>query len=232
MSSTQAGHVLDNPIWYALNSHHAHIAIGTEWVKRYPSDVSVACALANHSDAAFKNLEEFIAPDDTILLIEANPPDDLAGWTIERTARLDQLVCEAPLPQPKTDLDVVELNPADVPDMFALIASAPHPAPFFPRTVEIGRYVGIRQQGQLVAMGGERYHLTGYCELSGIYTHPDWQGRGYARLLTTILTNGIWDRGETPFLHVYPDNASAYHLYETMHYHKRCNMVGHYMSHQ
>ncbi len=231
MSSTQAGHVLDNPVWHALNSHHAHIAIGTELAKRYPTDVSITSAIADHSDAAIKDLTRLIASGETVGVLQAHLPDEIAEWTIQRTVRLDQLVCEARVPQPKTDLDVVELSLADVPDMFAVIASAPHPAPFFPRTVAIGRYIGIRQQGQLVAMGGERYHLTGYCELSGIYTHPDWQGRGYARLLTTILTSAIWDRGETPFLHVYPDNASAYHLYETMHFRKRCNMVGHYMSH-
>ncbi len=177
MSTTEIGHVLDNPCWYALNSHHAHMAFGNELVKRYPLDVSIVCALANHSDAAFKALEDFTAPDDTIMLFEGNLPDELARWTIKRSVRVDQLVCEARVPQFKTDLDVAELTLADVPNMSALMASTPRPGPFFPRTVEMGHYIGIRQRGQLVAMGGERYHLEGYCELSGICTHPDWQGR-------------------------------------------------------
>ena len=102
--------------------------------------------------------------------------------------------------------------------------------PFSPRAIEAGRYIGIRQQGQLVAMAGERTHLTGYCEISTVCTHPDWQGRGYARLLTTVIANGIWERGETPYLNILPDNVPAYRLYDSMHFRKRMSMDGYVMS--
>src|SRR5690348_1382303 len=119
MSSTQAEHVLDNPVWHTLNSHHAHIASGTALVKRYPTDVSITSAIADHSDVAINDLTQLVASGEIIGLLEAHLPDAIPGWTIQRTVRIDQLVCEARFPDPKTDLDVVELSPADVPHMFA-----------------------------------------------------------------------------------------------------------------
>jgi predicted GNAT family acetyltransferase len=230
MSITQVGHVLDNPSWYALNSHHAHFAIGTDLAKRYPPDVFIGVALVDHSDDALHDLRQIVAAGESIILFEADLPEHFAGWTIQHTFRVDQLVCEERIPQPENHLDIVELNVSDVPDIMALIDLA-HPGPFFPRTIEMGRFIGIHQEGRLVAMAGERGHLTGYCEISTVCTHPDWQGRGYARLLTSHIANGIWERGETPLLAVIPDNAPAYHLYESMHFRKRRSMVGYVMSH-
>jgi ribosomal protein S18 acetylase RimI-like enzyme len=228
MSITQSDHVLDNPAWHALNSHHAHFASGTERAKRYPAEVSTFCALADHSDAALSDLRQMFADDKFIFLFEVNPPEDIRGWTIQRSFKLVQLVCQERAPKPEHNLDIVELSIADVSEILALIELT-HPGPFFPRTVEMGRFIGIREQGILVAMAGERIHLTDYCEISGVCTHPEWQGRGYARLLTGILVNGIWDRGETPFLQVIRDNVTAYHLYESMGFSKRREMIANIM---
>ena len=231
MSTTQVGHVLDNPCWFALNSHHARFALGTDLAKRYPPEVTTTAAFVDYSDAALHDLRQIVAAGEPIIVFEANLPKDFVGWTIQQPFRVDQLVCETRLPQPESSLDIVELNVSDMPEIMILI-NLTHPGPFFPRSLEMGRYIGIRQQGQLVAMAGERIHLTDYCEISGVCTHPDWQGRGYARLLTSYIANGIWARGETPFLHVFADNAPAYHLYESMHFRKRWSMIGYVMSHE
>jgi predicted GNAT family acetyltransferase len=230
MSTTQVGHVLDNPSWYALNSHHAHFASGTDLAKRYPPEVAVFAATVDYSEAALHDLKQIIPAGESIFLAGPNIPDEFSGWTIQQTVWIDQLVCETRLPRPESSLDIIELNASDVPDIMALI-DLTHPGPFLPRTIEMGHFIGIRQQGQLVAMAGERSHLTDYCEISAVCTHPDCQGRGYARILTGIIADGIWARGETPFLHVFADNAPAYHLYESMHFRKRVTMAGHIMSH-
>ncbi len=228
MSTTQVGHVLDNPVWYALNSYHAHFASGTKLVKRYPPEINMAVALANHSDAAIRDLEKMIEHAESIILFEANPPQNLPGWVVQRALKGVQLVCDQRSPQPESNLQIVELNKSNVPEMLNLIELT-HPGPFASRTIEMGRFIGIRQQGQLVTMAGERFRLTGYCEISAVCTHPAWQGRGYGRFLTSVLVNGIWDRGETPFLHVLPENTVAYHLYESMGFHRRCNMTANVM---
>ena len=84
--------------------------------------------------------------------------------------------------------------------------------------MELGRYFGIYQDGRLAAMIGERLATDAYQEMSAICTHPDFNGRGYARRLTALLTNDVLARGRTPFLHVSHANRRAKHLYEQLGY--------------
>ena len=75
------------------------------------------------------------------------------------------------------------MHVANVAAMLALVELT-QPGPFAPRTIELGRYLGVHDNGQLVAMAGERCRLPGYREVSAVCTHPDARGRGLAdRLL-------------------------------------------------
>jgi predicted GNAT family acetyltransferase len=89
------------------------------------------------------------------------------------------------------------------------------PGPFLPRTIELGSYFGMRESGSLLAMAGERLHLTGFTEVSAVCTHPDFRGRGYSNALMSAVISGIMRRGETPFLHVKTENP-AVHLYQKL----------------
>jgi predicted GNAT family acetyltransferase len=93
------------------------------------------------------------------------------------------------------------------------LAALTRPGPFLARTHTLGRFVGIRQSGRLVAMAGERFKLDGITEVSGVCTHPDWRGRGYAGLLSRIVATRIADRGEIPILHAFATNTAAIRLY-------------------
>jgi predicted GNAT family acetyltransferase len=53
-------------------------------------------------------------------------------------------------------------------------------------------------------------------EISGVCTHPDFQGRGLAQRLVLKLVRRQMQRGEIPFLHVMRENARARALYERM----------------
>jgi predicted GNAT family acetyltransferase len=214
---------LDNPGWHSLNTHHAHLAIGTGLARRFPPQVAAFCAVADHSDAAFSDLAEIVAKGQTVALFETRLPPELPGWTEARAFMVVQMVCDQPVAEPNASTPILDLNEADVPDMLSLVELT-HPGPFFQRTIEMGHYVGIRQQGQLVAMAGERFHLQGYRELSAICTHPEHQGKGYARLLTSRLVHENWQRSDVPFLHVVAENAPAVHLYESLHFHRRAEM--------
>jgi len=79
--------------------------------------------------------------------------------------------------------------------------------------------------GQLAAMAGERMKPDGFTEVSGVCTHPDHRGRGYAGALSRIVAQRIVARGETPFLHAYADNAAAVGLYETLGFRIRARPV-------
>ena len=56
-----------------------------------------------------------------------------------------------------------------------------NPGPFGPRTIELGRFVGIHRDGRMVAMAGERLKPEGHTEITGVCTDPDHRGRGYSR---------------------------------------------------
>jgi predicted GNAT family acetyltransferase len=80
----------------------------------------------------------------------------------------------------------------------------------------MGNYIGIRDQGRLIAMAGERMRLDGYVEISAVCVDEAWRGKGLAGRLMKILRSQIEQRGETPFLHVFCDNLSAIGLYERL----------------
>jgi predicted GNAT family acetyltransferase len=76
--------------------------------------------------------------------------------------------------------------------------------------------VGCFEGERLVAMAGERMCAGAFREISGVCTHPAYQGRGLARRLVETLIRREMERGETPFLHVLRSNVNAVAMYERM----------------
>ena len=111
--------------------------------------------------------------------------------------------------------DLVALTDDHVPQMMALVELT-KPGPFVRRTNKVGKYWGIVEDGQLVAMAGDRLRLKGFGEVSAVCTHPDHRGKGYARELISKVAQSVVARGETPFLQAYPDNVAAIGLYESL----------------
>ena len=96
------------------------------------------------------------------------------------------------------------------------LAARTRPGPFLPRTIEFGGYLGIRQEGVLAAMAGERFHPPGWTEVSAVCTDPKFRGQGLGTRLTLAVAASILDRGDTPFLHASADNVSAIRLYQAL----------------
>ncbi|MFL6115759.1 MAG: GNAT family N-acetyltransferase, partial [Catenulispora sp.] len=99
------------------------------------------------------------------------------------------------------------------------------PGPFLPRTIELGSYLGIRHDGRLVALAGERLRPPGWTEISAVCTHADFRGRGLATRLIRAVAHGIRERGETPFLHTGAENVNAIRLYEALGFRLRRTVV-------
>ena len=207
--------ILDNPIWYALMTKQAHFAEGDTLARRYPVEVTALAALEHPTLEAFQSLAR-VTKGDVAALFFYNPVTIPDGWKTIHTSNLVQMVCESPLLVPDEDLsEIEELTPTDTDEMVAL-TKLTNPGPFGTRTQELGLYLGIHQQGRLAAMAGERQRLPGYTEVSAVCTHPDFQGRGYARILISAIAAKIAERGEIPLLHVREDNAKAIRVYEKL----------------
>jgi ribosomal protein S18 acetylase RimI-like enzyme len=205
--------LLDNPIWHALSTAQQALAQGNGIAKRFPSDVAPFGGLIDQSAAAYDALEEILPGAVTALALDAEPvlPRD---WEMVQRGEMYQMICEAPA-YADDKLIFRTLTKADVPEMLAL-TKLTEPGPFLLRTIELGAYLGIHDSGSLVAMAGERLHLTGFTEISAVCTHPQYQGRGYGNALLSALISRIMRRGETPFLHVRTGNLTAVRLYEKL----------------
>jgi ribosomal protein S18 acetylase RimI-like enzyme len=209
--------ILDNPIWYSLNSYHRHLAIWGDIAARYQPDIAFGGGMSENTALGFDDLRSLVEIDDEITVL-MTLPDDLPGWEVLRTIQLPQMICDDLKPRPH--VETIYLTHDDVPDMLDLVALT-QPGPFLPRTIELGQYLGLRRDGQLVAMAGERMHLMGFCEISAVCTHPDYRGRGYGGALTTMVAEVILKRQEVPFLHLSPTNDVAMKLYKKLGFRQR-----------
>ncbi|MEW1722477.1 GNAT family N-acetyltransferase [Streptomyces sp. NPDC093109] len=216
-----AGHPLDNPAYSALTGPHARFAERHGRLLRYRSDVSVWLALPDDlaaggdgdGDGALWAEAAALAGPGGSLVLAGYPVVPPAGWEITFDAPGVQLVDAGAATAPEPD--AVRLGPADVPEILDLVERT-RPGPFLPRTVELGTYLGIRHEGALVAMAGERMRPEGFSEISAVCTAPEFRGRGLAARLVLAVANEIKARGETPFLHAATDNTNAVRLYESL----------------
>jgi ribosomal protein S18 acetylase RimI-like enzyme len=204
---------LDNPFWSSLHSRHRGIARRAGEVARYPADFAPFLGVAHAQVDATAALEELVAPDESVYLLGIAPQSP-HGWNLEQHRPLAQMICTAPL-HVIDGPDVIELSAQHRPDVLALTALV-YPHYFRPRTMELGRYFGMYENSRLAAMIGERLGSERDQEISAICTHPDFNGRGYARRLIALLTNDTLQRGRAPYLHVSFENTRALRLYEQM----------------
>jgi GNAT superfamily N-acetyltransferase len=207
-------HPLDNPIWSALTTQQRYLSTGGDLARRFPGDMAPFASFPRASKESFDSLTQLYARGDELALFTLEPVDVPSGFKVTRSAILNQMIC-TPEQLHEPAVEPITLGSGDVDDIMALV-DLTKPGPFAIRTYELGRYLGIRMDGRLVAMAGERLHVDGYTEVSAVCTHPLYRGRGYSRDLIAAVSKGIQARGEVPFLHVLDDNLSAIALYEKL----------------
>ena len=209
---------LDNPFWASLRSRHRALARRIGDAARYPTEFAPFLGVASADAGVAGAIESLIGQGEALYLLGVvpNTPD---GWVLESHGLLAQMVCTTPIPVIDGP-EIIELSEAHREDVLALTALV-YPHYFRPRTMELGRYFGIYQDSQLAAIIGERLGMDAYQEISAVCTHPDFNGRGYARRLVALLSNDNLERGRTPFLHVSHQNQRAKLLYEQIGYRHR-----------
>ena len=205
---------LDNIMWNCLSGPHAKFAAGDGDVRRYAQGFSpmVGCREPERPD--FGALANYCQPGESfyIDIWSGLPP---AGWQVTREATMFKMVWDAAIPANDAAPDAVPLQPHHASQALEL-AKLTNPGPFGVRTPELGEYFGYFDGDRLIAMAGERMCAGDLHEVSGICTHPDFQGRGLAKTLTLKLVRRQLQRGKTPFLHVMSHNTPARALYAKM----------------
>lgn len=205
-------HVLDRPVWHSLNGPLASLARSDGSALGFDPAVSPFVGTEGEGAAAWADLLRLVGPGASGVLA-GTPLPVPDGLRVPFQVTGHQMVAESWDLQ--ADPDVLELGPEDAAEMLDL-AERTRPGPFQLRTPEVGRYVGIRRDGRLVAMAGERMHPPGFTEISAVCTDPDFRGQGLAQRAMGVIGAGIVARGETPILHVADTNEGAVRLYQRM----------------
>jgi ribosomal protein S18 acetylase RimI-like enzyme len=222
--------VLDDPAWNALTGPHRHLAETVGAAARYRADISPFIGLADRDDPrSWQDLARLIGPGNSFVLVALpGPPEEPRlpeEWkAADPPIRGVQLVGTALRAEPEPA--AVRLGAADVPQMLDLVERT-RPGPFTRRTIEMGAYYGVRRDGKLVAMVGERMRPPGWTEISAVCTDPAYRGQGLAARLIRHTAVGILGRGDTPFLHAAGGNTGAIRLYESLGFTLRSTAVFH-----
>lgn len=207
-------HPLDRAAWSALTGRQSHLAVVQGGARRYDPAYGVFAAVEDRSEASLAGLGALVALGD-VALLEPDPPTEVPGAAVVSQDLGVQMTAERLSDGPAAGFEIIPLTDADGPEMLAL-ATLTQPGPFFARTHQLGDFFGVKLDGRLAAMAGERMKPDGFTEVSGVCTHPEVRGRGYAAALMRRVAGRILERGETPFLHAYASNRGAIALYESL----------------
>jgi ribosomal protein S18 acetylase RimI-like enzyme len=203
-----------NPVWHALQTKHRHFAVSVGDACRYPGDVAPFAAVAVPGRAALLELCSLLVQGESVWIAGGTHHYPLE-ISFEQSLECLQMVLPGEITPPDATIEVVRLSNADASEMVALTSLA-FPGFFRSRTCEMGTYYGVRSEGELIAMGGERLMLDGYPEISGVCTHPAHRGKGYAAAIMWQLARDHRRDGLTSWLHVSATNDQAIALYRWM----------------
>jgi predicted GNAT family acetyltransferase len=202
---------LDYPIWTALTTRQSALAEGGALARRYPMQIAPFAAIADMSAESFAALATLMSPSEIAVLFTPDAvtaPDTFKVVLAETGEQMMGTIADAPA----RGVEIATLGVDDVPAMMELTALT-KPGPFSVRTHELGTFLGIRVDGQLAAMAGERMKPGNHTEITAVCVHPSHRGRGFGQMLLSAVSRQIVARGEIPFLHVFSSNASAIALY-------------------
>jgi ribosomal protein S18 acetylase RimI-like enzyme len=210
---------LDNIVWHSLSGPQRKFSVGADDIRRFARGFSPIIGFANPETPGLEKLAPFCETGEQLYCSGWSGPVP-SGWQIDEEATMFRMVWQGSVPA-DNGLEPVRLGGQHAAQAVEL-ATLTRPGPFAIRTIELGEYFGFFEGERLIAMGGERFYAGSLREISGVCTHPDFQGRGLARRIMTLLIRRQLQRNETPFLHVMRDNTHARHLYNRMGFSDYC----------
>jgi len=215
-------HPLDNPTWAALTTYQSDVALVAPQARRFPPEMTVHGAFAKPTPEAWNDLRSLA--DAPVSLFSMSKPELPSGCTITRAVELHLMLCEQPGSEKEfagRDRAIVDLVAEDLPQMKALYEATRPERKLSPRLIELGGFVGIKDNDRVLAMACLRLHFRGYREISTVATLPGHTGRGYATAVVGELVRRIRSAGETPYLTVRTDNDRAIGIYRRLGFRER-----------
>jgi hypothetical protein len=131
-------HVLDRPIWSALDTQHACFSLGDSLARRYPPSIVPFATAAADGTENLRALDELIAPHESVLMLQAEPIVLPPRLRLVSTATGVQMIADKPL-QTASDPRLQPLAEDDAAEMLAL-ASLTRPGPFTLRALSLGEF--------------------------------------------------------------------------------------------
>ena len=215
--------LLDRPVWNALTTSLAPLTQTVGAARTLPSDISPLAATAS---AARRDVDDLIrcCAGRTAPLVTLERAGRWQATHAQPSSLCDgvQMVAGAIAP-PKNLYPVADLGPADAQAMYDL-ARRTKPGPFEQRTHLLGDFIGIKHDGALVAMAGQRLRLPGFIEISAVCVAPEYRWLGMGAELMRHMCARIFEQGQLPFLHTYQSNTNAIQLYSHLGFELRAKM--------
>jgi predicted GNAT family acetyltransferase len=219
-----SAHPLDRVVYSALTSQRqSSLAVRQGEAVRMAAGYGIFAAMDQVSAEALSDMARLPMLEGRLVTVEAEDQPVPVGFKIEKQAVLLQMSLNALRSGEGRGVQVEKLGEGDAAQMLAL-ALLTEPGPFYEKTHQLGDFYGVKQEGRLLAMAGERMKPDGFCEVSGVCVHPEAQGRGYAAAAMRAVIEPIVARGETAFLHSYDHNRRAISLYEGLGFSVRAAM--------
>jgi ribosomal protein S18 acetylase RimI-like enzyme len=215
--------VLDNPIWFGLNTGNKEFAFGNEQVKFLNRQMGAFAGMPSHEESNWSALYEGLKPGNIAVMFSTEKLEVPGGFSVNLEKDLLQMIHSGEMNEEHHD-SIVSLQEEHIPEMLSLTALT-KPGPFFSRTIDFGNYEGIFDGERLVSMAGQRFQPGDFVEVSAVCTHPSALGKGYAGILLRSQVNKIRSASRVPFLHVYPDNYGAVALYKKCGFEERRMMM-------
>jgi len=222
-------HPLDRAVWNALTTRLSGFVTTDSDARAVRIDPEVGIFVSG-PDAESETLRAManlalLHPGAGMVELTGSPMDalDLPGVEVVNRVPLVQMMCSA-LTAGGPDLAFEVLTEGDAPEMLAL-ALLTKPGPFRSRTRELGPFIGVKSDGRLVAMAGRRMRVDGFTELSGVCTHPDHRGKGYAAGLSRAVVGEILATGEGAFLHAFAEHDATIAFYRSLGFEVRAPMT-------
>jgi GNAT superfamily N-acetyltransferase len=204
-------HKLNNPAWYSLAETHKDFAIGNNEIKRYQKNIAPFLAYYADEEDMLIQPDKLVNTGESFFII-GDMPNLPPNYITESKLLCVQMICTTAV-KINTTATLEELGESDDVQMTFLL-NLVQPGYYKPGTRLMGEYYGIRHNGQLVSMTGERMRMNGFTEISAVVTHPEFTGRKYAQQLVAHTVNKNISAGIIPFLHVAQTNERAIKIYE------------------